>query len=129
MKSWMHRSIRLAVFIASCGAATACGNPDPPPIVFETPKPRDIPQSTGSMHRTVKVPIHCPEKPPDPSRTRVMVVDAGFDLRHPVFDGKIAGCYQIECPDSPSFSFKLSESEEANAARLIEYLGKPAPSC
>jgi Subtilase family len=104
--------------------AIGCGTPDP------TMPPREPgPHSTGTMGTTVSVPMSCPVKPPDPGRPRVMVIDDGFDVRHPAFAGKIAGCYQIECPDETPFSARVGESEDDTAARLVEHLRTLPPEC
>jgi hypothetical protein len=113
--------------LALVGLAPACGLPDPDPIVFPPPPPG--PRTTGAIGRKVAVPITCPLKPPDPSRTRVMVVDRGFDLRHPIFAGKIAGCYEIECPPAAPFDATIAETDDERAARYIAYLRDPGPDC
>ena len=94
------------------------------------PLPREPgPSSAGRPGTPVVVPMSCPVKPPDPSRVRVMVVDDGFDVRHPAFAGKIAGCYHIECPEEPGFAPKAGESEDDAARRMIELLGSPSATC
>ena len=108
----------------------ACGLPDVDPIPSP---PERRPQFGERSHGTKKkqVPIHmtCPIKPPDPSRTRVMVVDQGFDVRHPALAGKVAGCYDVRCPSGPSFEPRSGESDEDAAARLAEHLRQPGPEC
>jgi subtilisin family serine protease len=73
--------------------------------------------------------MKCPVKPIDARRPRVMVVDDGFDVRHPAFAGKMAGCYQVECPSVPDFELLPGEPEDAAAARYAAYLATPSPEC
>ena len=118
--------LRTLLLIALGGIAAGCSSPHES---FPLPPPPAKPRSTGSFGRKVTVPITCPVKPPDPSRTRVMVVDTGFDLRHPIFKDKIAGCYEIECPASPSFDTSIVETDDERAARYVAYLAEPGPAC
>ncbi|HMJ55231.1 MAG TPA: S8 family serine peptidase [Polyangiaceae bacterium] len=125
----MRTPARLLFALAFGGIGAACGNPDPGPIVFPPPPPPVPPRPSDTPGRKVTVPVTCPTKPVDSSRTRVMVVDSGFDPRHPIFEGKIAGCYRIDCPTFPSFSYPRGESDDDTAARLVAYLQEPEPAC
>jgi subtilisin family serine protease len=58
-----------------------------------------------------------------------MVVDQGFDVRHPAFAGKIAGCYDIRCPSGASFEVRPGESDDDTAARYADHLRTPGPEC
>jgi hypothetical protein len=118
----MKFSSTLVTAVLALGA-TACSSPDPGWV-----RPPG-PSSTGQRGGKVSISMSCPAKPADPSRTRVMVVDDGFDLRHPAFSGKLAGCYQIECPEEPSFSWKPGESDDDAATRMVELLRTPGPTC
>src|SRR5262245_41096109 len=102
--------------------ATACGSDDKSPAGWKSK--RFDPAASETID------ITCPTKPVDPSRVRVMVVDNGFDARHPIFKGKIAGCFRLTCPeDSASFRYVPGETDDAAAARMIGYLSTPSPDC
>ena len=109
----------------------ACGEADPYPYTAPVPQPPPKFGERSGGTKKKRVPIHmtCPTKPPDPNRTRVMVVDKGFDVRHPALAGKIAGCYDIRCPSRPAFEARPGESDDDAAARLAEQLRTPAPEC
>jgi hypothetical protein len=106
-------------------AFAACGSPDPAPGAGQPPRP----SSSGSHGSYEVIKATCPQKPIDPSRPRVMVVDHGFDVRHPIFKDKIAGCYTVRCPEPPDFKTMPGETEDAAAARMAAMFATPAPSC
>jgi hypothetical protein len=59
-----------------------------------------------------------------------MVVDEGFDPRHPIFANKIAGCYRLRCPDAPDEGApKEFASDDDAAAQYLEELSTPSPEC
>jgi hypothetical protein len=124
----MNTPSRIATLVLGA-VVSACGSSDPERVIAQPPPAPAVPRATGALGFKTKVPIRCAEKAPDPSRTRVMVVDTGFDLRHPIFAGKVAGCYTLECPDTPSFVFRPGESDDDTAARFIAFLAAPEPSC
>jgi hypothetical protein len=100
-------------------SVSACGEDDD-----------DGPVSTGTLGMAEIVDIPCPELPPDPSRVRVMVVDEGFDPRHPIFANKIAGCYRLNCPDTPDEGGPREfASDDDAAAQYLEDLSTPSPEC
>jgi hypothetical protein len=122
--------LRRAAFLCALTLAVVdCGDPDSAPL--PTPEPRPNFGERGRGTKNGRIPIHmtCPTKPPDPSRTRVMVVDQGFDVRHPALTEKIAGCYDIRCPAGPSFDPRSGESDDDAAARFAAYLRSPGPAC
>ncbi|HEU4533684.1 MAG TPA: S8/S53 family peptidase, partial [Polyangiaceae bacterium] len=45
------------------------------------------------------IPFDCPETPPTAGEHVVMIVDHGFDLTLPVFQGKLAGCFRRVCDE------------------------------
>jgi len=120
---------RAALLFALTVSAVACGEPDPTPSPPPERRPSFGERGTGVKNRQVPLHLTCPTKPPDPNRTRVMVVDKGFDVRHPAFAGKIAGCYDIRCPAGPSFEPRAGESDDDAAARFAEHLRSPSPAC
>ncbi len=120
---------RAALLFALTVSAVACGEPDPESVPLPERRPSFGERGTGTKNRHVPIHLTCPTKPPDPSRTRVMVVDQGFDVRHPALAGKIAGCYELRCPSGPSFEPQAGESDEDAATRFAEHLRSAGPAC
>lgn len=117
-----------AAAVGFAGAVAACDANDTSATPQQTYYEAGLPDSEGEQVDLVTV--RCPVKPPDPNRVRVMVVDHGFDVRHPIFSGKIAGCYQLSCADDASDFVPLpGEPDDDAAARLVKMLSTPGPEC
>ncbi len=58
--------------------------------------------SQGKEGAPVLVPFTCPDLAADGKHQVVAIIDRGFDLSLPVFQGKIAGCYTVTCADAPA---------------------------
>jgi len=86
--------------------------------------------SGGTMGEELVLELECPELPPNPDRPRVLVIDDGLDPRHPVFQGKLAGCYRLSCPEpEPEPESGRAESDDVEAARFIDGLGAAPAEC
>jgi hypothetical protein len=64
----------------------------------------------------------------DLPRRNVMVIDDGFDLSLPVFQGKIAAEYTIDCDEEPDDPPDAGTPADMKAALLVE-LAEPDDSC
>lgn len=103
--------------------AAACGDDDDDNSAAVGPPPEGDP---------VVVPFECPEAAAAPGDHVVLVVDNGFDLSLPAFQGKILGCYQRVCdgpaPDDGGGGTPPADFNEAKQ-RFITELGQKDVSC
>lgn len=75
------------------------------------------PDSTSPKGEAETIDFACDDRQPAPERPTVMIIDTGFDLNHPVFDGKIAGCYHLTCSDTDPLP--PASTEDELAAQLV----------
>ena len=64
---------------------------------------------------------------PDPTKHTVMVLDDGFDLENPVFQGKLLAAYTLECHAPASTPPPASFAE--HKAQLLAQLAQPEDNC
>jgi hypothetical protein len=103
----MHRSMRLSCIAVLATSLVACGCSKS--------------GESSSEGAPVLVPFTLPDLPADGKHQVVAVVDNGFDLSLPVFQGKIAGGYTVKCVD---YDEQPTSFDEAKRQLLAHYAVK-----
>ncbi len=102
-------------------------NPDPQ---SEVDRPQPGPGANPPNSSAAKPAESDPSEPNKERQPAVLVMDDGFDVSHPVFQGKLAAIYTLKCQGSssaPAATAALSYEEKLAAA--IEDLKRETVSC